>query len=820
MPALTSNKHQGQHLHTDNNESNLVGPDSYLAAEQKAKWYFGELLEIVKDGQFLKVLEKDLSELNAKFSNDRGAEALSSLEATAHINTEVNSWSFLKKLSAEKKLRSYLDKSVTYIFMRDLGKDINQPQVDKSISQTVNRLHRWIVNRDDFSGESAQESLSTSWLFQKAKHHDVESSYIWLMGKLAKVQRNLPQEIDQTNGMRKLVKIIAGVVMHQLMGMPPNISSTKQKLLTEQAIRLGYYYGLTYPLIDDLQDSALALNDVEKEKFNQAIRNSLLKGRVEPFPTFSKKNQSRMRFIYEELSESFEFIRYSQSEPNAARFFEQAFIFFEAQDIDRKRKLGDKQYTYEEIFVPLILKSAGCRLVARDMLGANLDSVFDRNTFCFGIYNQFNDDIKDVFDDMNEGNVTPYTYYLEKKQNQTKSTAEDPLSMNPYHVYWAVVYFLIYRVYKNNPRCKKLILERSVNAHKSVLNTLGENEYKKIRTKLLNTNNCKFDKALERLVLKPNDVAWFDKLVSRHVAQHFETSRNLQESFKNQYEHLKQNVEAVLPINKHHRLQTSHLVNAANYSLQAGGKRIRSVIAHLMMSEFYQLPKAALAPVLRLLEYMHTASIVFDDKPSQDNADLRRGLPTLHKKLNCEATAELAGIVLMMKAVEVQSEISSIDSDFVLQSLAYASSTTQAICEGQALDLYSKHTRLDLSQLEKMSELKTGLAIEAAFMIPAILAGENDIQKGHIKHFAKHLGLAFQIKDDLLDYEGDGEKLGKPISQDSLAGKSSFVTCLGEAKAREKLFEHYFQASQLLVHFASVRKFMQAMLDYVIFREN
>ena len=224
--------------------------------------------------------------------------------------------------------------------------------------------------------------------------------------------------------------------------------------------------------------------------------------------------------------------------------------------------------------------------------------------------------------------------------------------------------------------------------------------------------------------------------------------------------------------------------------------------------------------VIQLLEYMHTASIIFDDKPSQDDSDTRRGKACFaHKAYNCEATAELAGVFLMMRAVEVQSQIKRIDPSCVLESLSYAANTTQAICEGQLMDLKSSQYKTDLKQLETLSHLKTGLAIEAALMIPAILANENDIEKEHIKQFSRHLGLAFQIKDDLLDYTSSDELLGKPILQDKHKQKASFVTYLGIEGAQEKLYYHYFKAQGLVEHLGEVKCFMNQVLDFVVYRQ-
>jgi len=127
----------------------------------------------------------------------------------------------------------------------------------------------------------------------------------------------------------------------------------------------------------------------------------------------------------------------------------------------------------------------------------------------------------------------------------------------------------------------------------------------------------------------------------------------------------------------------------------------------------------------------------------------------------------------MMRSVEAQSQIRSVPAERVMESLSYAASSTQAICEGQLLDLQSTHRYQISEHLALISELKAGLAIETLMMIPAILAGENDIEKGYIKQFAKHLGLAFQIKDDLLDHSGQTECLGKPTGLESKNQKAS-----------------------------------------------
>ncbi|MCW8879873.1 MAG: polyprenyl synthetase family protein [Kangiellaceae bacterium] len=808
-----SKKYSIDHKVPQKAEKSFIDPQSYQKAEIKANWYFAEINQLANSSNYLVQLSHDYRQWASSQKENGTKVNLSELESKQQLDAQLDTWSFLQKLEAEQKLKQYLTKSISYIFMRDLGKSLDDKSTRTKIDKTVKKLHRWIKKQTDHKKEGAQQ-LNNQLLYKKAKDLGIESTLYWLMSKLASVQLNMPQELDKKNGLRKLVKIIAGVVLHQFVDSDLELTKKERAEKVENAIRLGYSYGLTYPFVDDLQDSATALSAADKDLFNQAIRKSLIAGEVIECPTFSPQNQNKMSFIYQELSEAFNNIKLLQSEKSARQFFEQAFIFFEAQDIDRSRRLQDKEYAPKDIYIPLILKSAGCRLIAREIVDCEDNERFDYRTFCFGIYNQFNDDIKDIFDDLEEGNVTPYTHFLTNtKDYQTKELT------NPYRIYWAVVSYLIKEVYKNNAYCRQLLLERSINAHKSLLSIVGDEKYQWLKQKLLHTGAPEFDKLISQLVEQPNDVAWFDKLVSRQVAEYFDNSSNAQDTFKEKFNAAQGFVEKNLALKAHNRLQGSTLVDAANYSVMAGGKRLRSVLAYIMCKDKYNMRDSAAKNVIQLLEYMHTASIIFDDKPSQDDSDTRRGKPALHKAYNCEATAELAGVFLMMRAVEVQSQIKGIDPQCVLESLAYAANTTQAICEGQLMDLKSSQYKTDLKQLETLSHLKTGLAIEAALMIPAILANENDIEKEHIKQFSKHLGLAFQIKDDLLDYTSSDELLGKPILQDKHKQKASFVTYLGIEGAQEKLYYHYFKAQESVEHLGKVKNFMNRVLDFVIYRQ-
>ncbi len=795
----------------DNSEERWqISSSSYQVSEKRARWYFNKLMQHNRNDGFISRLINDYLHWSKQQKTQSSAMRLSELERQQSSH-QLSSLSFLQKLDADRQLNQYLDKSIAYIFLRDMGQSLQDKTTQRHIKRCTAQVKSWV--RTQVSKENMSSNDSELWLINKASEYQLQHTLFWLNQKLAQIKQRMPESMNTTQGLRKLVKIIAGVSLHNMLSQTESLDKTQMGALLDRSIRLGYCYGLTYPFIDDIQDSATLLSPKEKETFNLAIRQSLLTGNVVDCPKFKEPHASFMEFIYQELKAAFETIRTELGETHSNLFFEQSFVFFEAQNIDRNRSFEHIPYTSDQLYIPIILKASGCRLIARSILGEKNESHFEHHTFCFGIYNQFNDDIKDIFDDIAEGNVTPYSQYLVLARQGKATNIE-----NPYRIYWTVVDYLIREVYKNHPQTKALLLERSINAHKSLRASVGDERYQQLRKELLFTGNQPFDRLIDELVKTPNDVAWFDKLISRHVAEHFEQRHESHQHFWSMYNAIKQKIEPKLPLLTSRISKSNHLINAANYSLNAGGKRLRSVLAYYVANQYYELNHEQSLVIARLLEYMHTASLIFDDKPTQDNADYRRGALTLHKAVNCEATAELAGVSLIMKAVEIQSELKEIEPAKVLKSLSYAAQVTQAICEGQLLDLKSKRQITELHQLEHLTFLKTGLAIEAALVIPAILAGENDIQINHLKRFARELGMAFQIKDDLLDITAKFEQLGKPVAQDK--DKSTFVTLLGQQQAEHRLADHYYGALAQLQHFPAIRHFLRQILDYSVLRNH
>lgn len=218
---------------------------------------------------------------------------------------------------------------------------------------------------------------------------------------------------------------------------------------------------------------------------------------------------------------------------------------------------------------------------------------------------------------------------------------------------------------------------------------------------------------------------------------------------------------------------------AMEYSLLAGGKRLRPVLALEVCRMCGGAVEAAL-PLGCAVEMVHTYSLIHDDLPAMDNDDLRRGKPTNHKVYG-EATAILAGDGLLTAAFGVIAEASALSESQRLAAVRALSAAAgpQGMVGGQILDMDGEDRSLSRPELEELQRLKTGALIGCAAYMGCIAAQAEEKTIRAVDGFAQQLGLAFQIRDDILDVTSTTERLGKPIGSDAEQGKTTFVTLLG-----------------------------------------
>ncbi|MED4202487.1 polyprenyl synthetase family protein [Neobacillus mesonae] len=781
------------------NEKLIINADdSYRKAEMQASDYFQILKALVSEKTYISTITKDIQ--SWKHNHIRPYFFSLGRQKTGSRGYHH----YIRWLDYTGKLESYLDRSISYIYMRDLGKALDSPDTQSRVRRTVDTLKNYLIDRNN-----KHETFSIAGLYRWAQKEGIEMTMIWLLDKLKTVSANIPEGMDAVHAQRKLIKIIAGVIMHVLEEMEDDVSPETRIQKLNEAIRLGYAYGLTYPFIDDLLDSNI-LSAAEKKRYSDLICTTLTTGTVPRLGSWAGNNSNLIRFIHSELRQAFEYIKAHQQEATRKNFFEQAYVFYHSQEIDRMKDLNNADYTNEEIYIPIILKSASSRLIARSVISAPEDEGFDNRTFYYGIYNQLADDFADLFDDMKDGAVTPYTYYLKYHDRR-------PDLINPFEVYWAVIANLIHNVYQSDSKTCEVILGRAINGLKRFKERVGIEKYNEVMN-FFSVGNSKFNHLIQKMVRKADDVDFFDKLLRDHIITILKNEQKERDEFFSTIETVRNEINGMLKIGGHNILLGDPIIDAANYSLEGNGKRLRPIITWFMSVNEYGLKQSAVEQLLKSLEYMHTASLIFDDLPSQDNASSRRGRSTLHKTYNI-AIAELTGLFLTQKAVEEQTFLDQFDTKTVLKMIRYSAQMTADMCRGQAMDLESKGKSLTLEQLNVMSFYKTGIAFEASLVMPAILAEAGESEITALKRFAQHAGIAFQIKDDLLDVEGDMQLLGKPAGQDKENNNSTFVTILGLDGARKEMWDHYCLAVEALQEAPRNITFLKHLLDYIVNRE-
>ncbi|GMK37272.1 hypothetical protein PCCS19_03250 [Paenibacillus sp. CCS19] len=708
-------------------------------------------------------------------------------------------------------MEAYLDRSVSYIYMRDLGMALDEPAVKARIQRVVSDVKRLLAQPSKAGRGETPTFISMAELYQWAQKEGVETAVIWALGKLKNVSDHMPEGMSAEHAQRKLIKIIVGVVMHANEALIEERSPAVRSRRLDEAIRLGYSYGLTYPFVDDLLDAQVLSTD-EKAQYSRMIREALLTGSVPALREWSGSNAKLVHFVHAELQEAFEYIKKHQQPETQQFFFEQAYVFFHSQEIDRAKVLTHAAYTNEELYIPIILKSASSRLIARSVLGSNSDEGFEHRTFHYGIYNQLADDFADLFDDQRDGAVTPFTYYLAHREQR-------PDLINPFELYWTVISHLIHDVYHHDPKAREVILNRVINGLKRCLKRLGAEAYNRMMA-IFAPDAPAFNRLIQQMVKQADDVDFLDKLIRDQLVVHLREEKQQKEQFAETVRAAKEQINSTLQIAKTEGMlpMKETLIDAANYSLTGDGKRLRPVLTWVMGVHEYGLQPSSIVPLLRSLEYMHTASLIFDDLPSQDNADTRRGRATLHQVHN-SATAELTGLLLIQRATQEQASLQSFDPNHVLALIRYSALKAEDLCAGQAMDLSTKRMVLTQEQLNTICYYKTGIAFEAALVMPAILAQVNEQEITVLKTYAYHAGIAFQIKDDLLDTEGDERLLGKPVGKDVENDRSTFVTVLGIDGANKAMLKHYCLAMDALHSLSRRIVFLEHLLNYMINRD-
>ena len=265
----------------------------------------------------------------------------------------------------------------------------------------------------------------------------------------------------------------------------------------------------------------------------------------------------------------------------------------------------------------------------------------------------------------------------------------------------------------------------------------------------------------------------------------------------------------------------ARLYEAMRYAAIGGGKRLRPLLVVAACGLFHVDRERALRVGLAV-ECIHVYSLIHDDLPSMDDDDLRRGKPTVHRAFD-EATAILAGDSLHALAFELLADEATHEDPFVrselVAELARASGPA-GMAGGQMMDLAAGETKLDLAAVTRLQQLKTGALIGFCLEAGAIMGRVPPEGRTRLRGYARDVGLAFQITDDLLDVEGEEAKTGKRVGKDRAAGKETFVSLLGAERARQQSAILVAQATEYLQIYGEEADLLRAIARFAVERDH
>lgn len=266
----------------------------------------------------------------------------------------------------------------------------------------------------------------------------------------------------------------------------------------------------------------------------------------------------------------------------------------------------------------------------------------------------------------------------------------------------------------------------------------------------------------------------------------------------------------------------ARLAEAMNYSMEAGGKRLRPIL----MGEAYRMfggTSAVIEPFQAAMEMIHTSSLIHDDLPAIDNDQYRRGKKTTHAVYG-EALGILSGDALLNYAYETASAAFSMEpaNPAIGKAMALLTRKTgmYGMLGGQSVDVTNDGKPMERQMLDYIYENKTSALIEASLMVGAILAGATEEETAQMEQIGSKVGLAFQIRDDILDVTSTEEELGKPIHSDEKNQKQTYVTLRGLENAAEDVERISEEALELLDTFPQKNEFLRELISYLVNRRN
>ncbi|CAF4231921.1 unnamed protein product [Rotaria sp. Silwood2] len=459
---------------------------------------------------------------------------------------------------------------------------------------------------------------------------------------------------------------------------------------------------------------------------------------------------------------------------------------------------------------------------------------------------QLTDDCRDFYDDVQSNSVTSFTHYASFIGRQQSSQKH---LLNPFYAFL----YLCSDIYASSGRdiqTGAFIGRRIARTLRSIELSSGQSALREFLYLFCYDNlplhNYFWINLRSHFSNVSDPEKSFFRIINKASIKYARTNRKLETYI---CDHLKQIEDAlhIHPFNKNKKSLSvidrdeQLLISAMNYSVKAGGKRLRPLLM-MMVCDLYNLESKNMIPLTCGIEYLHTSSLILDDLPAQDNSDLRRGRPTLHKTVIdndipenlCEGRAQLAAVDLIavsMSLINHDLVKNGFSPERVNQVVSEISLSMHDLCIGQMMDLRAAHMGMEkgnelLEELDHIAWFKTGKAIEVVLIGPAILTisssstvNTQSTELNKIRELGRLMGILFQMRDDLLDVEG--ENIGKPAALDVKNNTVTYVSILGVEGTRQRLKEFRQQTLRLVNEcWPSSAGTIIDVVNYIVDRKN
>lgn len=593
----------------------------------------------------------------------------------------------------------------------------------------------------------------------------------WSGDRLQKLYRILPEFVIQENGLEKVVRVMMGVVAVAAAEM---IEAPKDERYSHiaKSVRPAYFYAATYPIVDDiLQDSGYIADSKDKSRYHEAILRGLTTGEdiaASELPDHPLAEE--MLTIYDELRETLPFEEYRDT-------YYALESMYRAQHEDANRAASDIA-SEEDLYAPIALKASLSRVVAHAITGRNIEPERSARMLRSLLRQQLADDHRDTVEDLHGNQLTPFTLQI---------TEPDRDFTNPLFYRIAQEAYVIREVYghEDSERVEHALsrygaydMLRTFDSQPASIREAFSDHGGPI-DHMMRVASGVGKRAFAAAAMTPDKV--FARQLSERIPDRDPQLVDPRTYISDALPYINEVLLSELPGN-------TTLEEVMRYALEAGGKRVRPALT-LMLAESLGMSRESIEPLLISTEFTHTASLIFDDLPAQDNATLRRGKAAVHVRYP-EYDAQLAGISMISHGVGVLGRLGvNFPADRVNEVVEYTGTIlgAQKLCLGQHMDLAPGQYYAS-EEIIEMYSLKTSTMIEAALVPLLMLDGRSQEEVELMQQYAYHAGIVFQLRDDILDATSSAEVMGKHSEQDE--GKQNIVTMLGVESAQKELDKH------------------------------